>query len=203
MSTETLEAAKLYLEKSKNRSTWEQFLHGVAATHEFSSLTEKKILEALKRVTPTPAEARRKCPIPKQVVPDSMNKSTVVKAVCENAEKWEKIEELIKKCDLPKLAEEAAGLGYKGADMVGILAGCNTVVVDKVMIKKFWKQADDDDVRRIQTSKILYYDFKRYLEKHAEEEGLPYNIWHVKEWLEDAEAPKRVGAKKWVEELFE
>jgi len=196
------EAAREYLEKTKRRSRWDQFLHGIAATHELGSEFEAGLLRAMKRKAPTPEDARDRCPLSTVGIPDAYNKKIVVESICRGAAQWEKIKSAQERCDSEWVAKNVYGLKYKGADMLMILSGCNTVVGDRLMIKLIKPGINDSAIRRIQRSKRLYNEVKSELMKKAEKEGVPYNFWHVKEWLKLAEAPVREGPKKWVERLF-
>jgi len=197
------EDARRYIELSTSRSRWVQFLHAIAATHELSSVFEGEILSSLlEKAGSTPEEARRRCPLTPINIPDTYNKNTVTESICRAASQWEKIEDAINRCDSEWVSRNVYGLRLKGADMLMLLSGCNTVVADREMIRMIKPGISESSIKKIQSSRRLYNEVKSELEKMAREEGIPYNVWHVKEWLKRADGPLKEGARKWIEKLF-
>lgn len=53
--------AHKFMDLQASKTPWEQFLHGIASTHEISAAMEPTILNALHTVFPTPEDARVRC----------------------------------------------------------------------------------------------------------------------------------------------
>jgi len=206
---EFIELAKEYIDKSRIRNKWEIFLHGLSATHETHSALEREIYDNLKQLFPTPEVAKQKCQTARtknkvrEQVFDTHNKTTVINSVCEVANNWDEIVKLFDTCRLDDVAEKVHGLSYKGADMTGLLFGCDTIVVDRHMVRYFLSE-DECDIKcldLIRHTEFLYDLFKEMHANIAKKLGLPLNIYHTAIWLKRVkQTPDK--AKEFIDELY-
>jgi len=206
---EFVELAKEYIDKSKSRDKWEIFLHGLSATHETNSSLEREVHDQLKKTYPTPEIARQKCKSPsqrnraKQQLFDTYSKTVVSQSVCDVANNWDEISKLFETCKLDEIPEKVHGLRYKGADMTGLLFGCDTIVVDRHMIRYFLSedQCDDKCLDLIRHTQFLYNLFKEMHTEIAKKLGMQIKIYHTALWLKRVkQTPDK--AKEFIDELY-
>lgn len=202
---EFIEIANDYLERSKKRDMWDIYLHGLSATHELHSGLEKEIYDGLKETLPNPETARKVCKeradAVRKTVIDTYNKTAIAKYICETALRWDEFSNYLKKCDLQSIAEKIPGFSFKGADMVGLLAGCDTIVLDRHMFYHIIPEGTEEDHDLVRASKTLYALIKDIHREQAKKLNLPSNLYHTALWLKRVkQTPEQ--AREWVNEVL-
>jgi hypothetical protein len=147
-----VEVGREYMKKAREAGEWKSVLYALAHTLQMATGEEERLVARTEEVAGgAPEEARRRCPLDPKLFEGYklQNRRTYARAVCDKAERWEKIREVCGRCkregdreetvrwaretlrEMKRRGEDVVGLGWKGIDMLLLDCGCETPVVDR------------------------------------------------------------------------
>jgi len=209
-----VEIGKYYMAKARLQDEWTAFLLGLLHTNLRRVDRDRESLDFVLGFGETPDELFSRCPISPEEL-DGLNvyhRGYFAKSLCEksNRDIWNVIEDSLKKCDRRRLQFlknerwDLFGLGWKGIDMLLLDSGCDTIVVDRHMVR-FLAELEPEKVWEIiphppdisEKSKFmkrfnsircssnpgLYNRLWEIGKEIAEKEGLSPGVWHVAVWM--------------------
>lgn len=205
------EIGRLYMNQARKLGPWRGLMYGLVHTNITRVDQDRRAIDRVLEFAPTPEEARRACPIPKDRLAGLAfyNAEIVAQGICDKAENSERVLSAVRSCGREELRKmklektDMVGLGWKGADMALLDSGCEVPVVD-IHLGRYLARTDpeflqllglesyDPDtvakkVRYIQSSEnpARYDRLWRIAKRHAEMEGRPAGEWHVEVWLRE------------------
>lgn len=171
-------------------------------------------------------KARRKGRVPKYMsekiyLYDFRDKRSAIDDICRNSEHWNEIKKVISICKtnpsrgrevydkLVELQKEGklSGFRKKGIDMLVLDSGCDTIVLDRWMIEKYFgvEKTDERALKDIQFTKRYEEARDKLIElvkKKNADKGYGIGSWHVAMWLKTTTDGDIKKAELFLKDLF-
>jgi len=205
------EIGKVYMRKAREAEPWKGIMYGLAHTHLRRIDFDKRAVDRMLEVAPSPDEARERCPIsPRAFERLGFYRTDVpAKAICDKAEHSDKFISAVRNCSRDEMKNmklegvDMYGLKWKGADMVLLDCGCETPVIDlhlarylaredpefrrELGLKEYDPKLVEKKLRTVQNSSnpAKYDRLWEIAKRHAEREGKPAGEWHVEVWMRE------------------